>query len=214
MPSNDLRPALAKRWDEHAGAIGAKEGPSAAWRGRVLDAYGAPQRRYHGLSHLAFIFTELDALEGLADAPRLWFAAWFHDLVYVTTRKDNEARSAERALEALAEMGAPVGLCERVAALVNATARHHEGGGDAEADLFLDIDMAILGAPGEIYDAYAAGVRQEYAFAPEPLYRAGRRAFLAGVLARPRLFLTARYETRLGPQARANIARELAALAG
>jgi predicted metal-dependent HD superfamily phosphohydrolase len=206
-----MKEALRIRFLEHAAALGA-DAPAAEteWTG-IETAYGAPERRYHGLSHLDFLFRELDR-RSPAEPLRLAFSAWYHDLVYDPQRGDNEARSAEIAREALPKLGADAGLAERVASLIEATADHLAGGSDADDDLFLDMDFCILGAPAAIYDAYAEGVRQEYAWAPDDLYAAGRSDFLKRALERERLFLTDVYEQEFGDRARKNIARELSAL--
>lgn len=201
--------ALRQRFFDHAAALGAPAEIAAAEWSRIETAYGAPERRYHGLSHLDFLFRELDR-RSPAEPLRLAFAAWYHDLVYDPQRGDNEAGSAEIAREALPRMGADEDLTERVARLIEATADHLAGGSDADDNLFLDMDFCILGAPAAIYDAYAEGVRQEYAWAPDDLYAAGRGDFLKRALERERVFLTEAFEAEYGAQARENMARELA----
>ncbi|MGJ3232243.1 MAG: HD domain-containing protein [Oceanicaulis sp.] len=209
------RARLVEQWALHAAEAGLDDPRSRIGR-RVIAKYAAPWRRYHGLGHLAFLFGEIERLRGeIADRDRLRFAAWFHDAIYVSWRKDNEARSAAWAQRALAAMGASDRLQSKTAALIEATA-DHAGAALADLDdaLFLDMDMAILGAPPESYDRYARQVRFEYAFAPGPLYRKGRSAFLKAQLARERIFHTAQYERERGDQARANMARELDRLSG
>lgn len=180
---------------------------------RVIANHAGWLRRYHGLSHLAFLFQEIEALtDQIRDLPRLTYAAWFHDAIYKSWRTDNEARSAEWAQSALARMGASPELAIRVHALILATADHANGGQDSDDALFLDMDCAILGAPAEQYDQYAKQVRQEYVWAPGGSYRKGRLAFLNTQLERPALFHTEVYRERFEDQARANLERERAAL--
>ncbi len=170
-------------------------------------------RRYHGLSHLRFMFDEIDALhEDITARNRLVFATWFHDAIYITWRKDNEARSADWAKAALARLGASDELVSNVSRLVRLTADHAQGGIDHDDDLFLDMDCAILGAPPETYAAYAKGVRAEYWWVPGVAYRKGRKAFLERQLTRQPLFLTETYEARYGAQARTNMREEAARL--
>lgn len=181
----------------------------------IVAAYSEPHRHYHNLSHLTWIFDALDAVAADLEEPeRCWMAAWYHDIVYNTRAKDNEARSAARAAAELPRLGAEAGLVERVCDLIRATADHQAGGRDGDDALFLDIDFSILGAPADIYDAYAAGVRQEYGWAPGPLYRQGRRAFLKSAQTASRTFLTDRFESELGVPARDNMRREFLALGG
>ena len=180
---------------------------------RVIANHAGWLRRYHGLSHLAFLFQEIEALtDQIRDLPRLTYAAWFHDAIYKSWRTDNETRSAEWARIALEEMGAGPELAARVHALILATADHARGGQDHDDALFLDMDCAILSAPPEQYDQYARQVRQEHVWPLGGAYRKGRIAFLTAQLKRPALFQTDHYAEHYEAQARANLERELAAL--
>lgn len=180
---------------------------------RLIANYSGWLRRYHSLGHLAFLFQEIEAHADLIkDLPRLTYAAWFHDAIYKSWRKDNEARSADWARTALEEMGAGPELAQRVHALILATADHARGGQDHDDALFLDMDCAVLGASSEHYDHYAKQVRQEYAFVLGETFRKGRIAFLTAQLERSALFHTEVYRQRFEAQARANLERERAAL--
>lgn len=206
------REAALARWRADMAALGLVDRGDAA--GRALIArHDRPWRRYHALGHLDFLSGEIERhRDRIAEPARLILAAWFHDAIYNTLRKDNEARSADLAARTLPGLGASETLTARVCALIQATADHASGGADADDALFLDMDCAILGAPAQTYDRYARQIRFEYGWAPSGLYRRGRRAFLSAQLARERLFHTGAYEDAFGGQARANLARELAAL--
>lgn len=179
----------------------------------VIANHAGWLRRYHGLEHLAFLFQEIEAhADRIKDLPRLTYAAWFHDAIYKSWRKDNEARSAGWAQSALVEMGADAELARRVHMLILATADHAGGGHDADDALFLDMDCAILGASAEQYDRYVRQVRQEHVWAPGGAFRKGRLAFVSAQLDRPAIFHTEPYRQRFEAQARANLERERAAL--
>ena len=100
-----------------------------------------------------------------------------------------------------------------VAALVELTARHGRIGPGALADdpdaaNFLDCDMAILGAPPAVFDAYDRGIAAEYrGHVPGWLFALQRRRFLACLLAAPRIFLGDFFHGRLDAAARANLRR-------
>lgn len=180
---------------------------------RIIANHAGWHRHYHGLDHLAFLFGEIEARADQIDEPeRLTYAAWFHDAIYLSWRKDNEAASASWAQSALVAMGATPDMAARVQALIQRTANHAEGGADHDDNLFLDMDCAILGAPPEVYARYAKQVRQEYWWVPGRAYRKGRSAFLREQLNRPRLFHTEVYDSQLGAQARENMSTELARL--
>ncbi|MFY0638102.1 hypothetical protein [Maricaulis maris] len=209
----DLSHALKARWHAQMKELGWAPGDTEI--AGILSAYSEPHRRYHGLSHLISIFDRLDRLhDWLTEPARVWMAAWYHDILYDTHRKDNEAKSADRANAELPGLGADPDLVRRVDALIRATASHQDGGQDRDDALFLDVDYSILGAPDDVYDRYAKGVRDEYGWAPGLLYRQGRRAFLKDAQAAERTFLTDQFETELGEKARANMRREFLALGG
>jgi predicted metal-dependent HD superfamily phosphohydrolase len=182
---------------------------------RELEAaYSEPQRVYHTASHLAEVlgwYDEVADAIGWDEAAEVYVAILFHDAVYVPGARDNEARSAAWARRA----GVPVNL-DRIVALIELTAEH---GGlapsdvDRDAALFLDCDMAIVGAAPPAYDVYEAAIAREYASVPADAYRAGRRAFLARLAGTPRIFLSEYFHARLDAAARANLARALNALA-
>jgi predicted metal-dependent HD superfamily phosphohydrolase len=150
----------------------------------------------------------------LAERPaEVELALWFHDAIYDTRAADSEERSAAWARASLARADAEPAVAERVAALVLATEHAvHVARGDAA--LLVDVDLSILGAAPARFDEYEAQVRREYAWVPEPGFRAARAEILAGFLARPRIFTTEHFFGRLETPARANLARSLARLRG
>lgn len=180
----------------------------------LAERYAEPHRRYHGVAHidaLARLFVEVAGGPRWRQPAEVALAILFHDALYEPGRADNEARSAELARTKL-DRRDDIEL-ERVALLIEATAAHGAANTHADPDLahFVDADIAILGAPAEIYDRYARGVFEEYSpSVSEAQYRLGRRAFLRSQLARPALFHTSWFAERYGPQARENLTRELA----
>jgi predicted metal-dependent HD superfamily phosphohydrolase len=172
----------------------------------LLRAWTETNRRYHDRSHLLWLLEEADRRSALIEDPAfVGFAIWFHDAVYQPGRSDNEAQSAAWARTALAHDGA---RAEAVAQVIEMTKNHWQGDAAGDAALFLDMDIAILGAEPASYRAYAAGVRAEYAQFADAAYSAGRSAFLDGVLGRARIFRTGFYESALSSSARANMAWE------
>jgi predicted metal-dependent HD superfamily phosphohydrolase len=183
----------------------------------LVSAYTAPDRHYHTLEHLHEMFRVAGRLGPVADDPGpLHLAIWFHDAVYDTRAKDNEARSAELAVELLGAVGVPADVLERVARLVRATAHlaADRPPADRETAALLDADLAILGAAEDRYRRYAADIRQEYGWVPEEEYRKSRAAVLRQFLARPRLYWHELVHQEDEERARANITAELAALTG
>ncbi len=179
----------------------------------LLARWAEPQRRYHTTDHLAAVLGHVDRLaEHAADPDTVRLAAWFHDAVYRPDRSENEERSAALAERALPEAGLTAARTAMVARLVRLTAGHDPAADDRDGQVLCDADLAVLaGSPAE-YAGYAAAVREEYAFVPDPLFRAGRADVLRGLLALPALFGTGYGARHWERPARRNLAAELALL--
>ena len=144
-------------------------------------------------------------------------AIWYHDAIYDPAASDNEARSAALLRADMTGLAAPA-LLEWAETLVRLTATHDLPDGipsalAADAALFLDLDMAVLGSSPAAYDAYERGIAAEY----EPVYgrtrfAAGRATFLSGMLDRPQLFLSRQCQDRFDDAARGNMRRALQSL--
>ena len=207
--------SLKARWRTHVQMLGNFSAPLV---GTLFDSlcrsYGESHRHYHTLDHLAWLFDCLEThADEIGDPARLAFATWYHDIVYDPRRKDNEARSAERAMKELDSLGAGPELRSHVVQLILATRNHADGGRDYDDDIFLDADLAILGAPPAIYDTYAAEVRAEYRHLDDTAWAKGRTAFLSAMASRDRIFHTGVFEGAYATLARDNMARELARMA-
>jgi predicted metal-dependent HD superfamily phosphohydrolase len=191
-------------------------GPAAEPFGEeLLRRWDEPQRRYHTTDHLAAMLHEIDLLAGHAtdpDAVRL--AAWFHDAVYLPERSENEERSARLALRALDEAGVPASRAEEVARLVRLTITHDPGPEDRDGEVLCDADLAVLAGSPRDYAAYAAAVREEYAFVPEEAFREGRARVLRELLALPVLYRTQWAREKYEARARLNVRTELQLLGG
>lgn len=201
-----LTSSRQRAWTQLAGAA------SEPLRRQLLAAWSEPQRHYHTLQHLGECLAHFDAAQALAPHPgEVCLALWFHDAVYAPTRHDNEQRSADWARESVLQAGGATAAADRVHALVMAT-RHDAAPSDADAQLLVDIDLAILGAPRERFDEYEQQVGLEYAHVPAADRRVGRSRVLRGFLERPAIYSTPFFRARLEAAARENLAYSLAKL--
>ncbi|RWD71763.1 hypothetical protein [Mesorhizobium sp.] len=188
-----------------------------ALKSELAALYTAEDRHYHDLSHIEAMLALASEYRHLLDDPQAVEAAiWFHDAIYDSRAKNNEAKSAELAEKRLAGRIDPDRLA-RIAAMINATATHQlpplrDKDPLNDAALLLDMDLAILGAEPAVFDAYEKAVRLEYGWVEEPMWRAGRAGVLKSFLARPHIFHTAEFQNRFEPKARQNIERSLGAL--
>lgn len=177
------------------------------WK-KIVANYTQRTRHYHTLSHLAYMLEELlQAQSFIQDWDAIVFAAFFHDYIYNASAKTNEEKSADAARGYLRAIGFPSHRINRVVGHILAT-KKHEGCADSDTNYFLDSDLAILGADEESYAKYQAGIRKEYKWYPDLLYKPGRRKVLEHFFAMENIFKTDLFRKRQ-EQAIKNIEREL-----
>ena len=199
---------MKNRWLKFWAAAGAAGDPEPEWRS-LSARYAEPHRAYHTLDHVAHCLDEFEEVRGLAaDAVAVEMSLWYHDAVYDPRAKDNEARSADLARAAAAAMGLPRERGERVAGLI-LVSTHVSLAGDPDAQLFADIDLSILGRPSAVFAEYERRVRVEYAWVPEPAFRAARSAILQSFLKRPSLYATPHFQRKYEAMARLNLSVSL-----
>ena len=190
-----------------------------ALKSELSARYAAQDRHYHDLAHIEAMLGLAGEYRGLLGDPEAVEAAiWFHDAIYDSKAKDNEAQSATLAEKDLAGRTDAERL-SRISAMILATSTHQlptfdDAAALRDASLFLDMDLSILGAAPDAFDAYERAVRREYAWVEEPMWRAGRGTILKSFLARENIFHTDEFRQRFEPQARQNIARSIEALTG
>jgi len=175
----------------------------------LVAAYSAPNRHYHNLGHIEDCLAALASVDGLsaADQDVLTQAIWWHDVVYDPTRSDNEELSAQ-----LAEQAVSASIRQEVGRLIRLTRTHQVAPDDRLGSILISIDLSILGAPIDRYDAYAAAIRKEFAHVPDEAYRSGRRDVLRRFTSRAVIYPYADFAKRHDHQARDNLAREIASL--
>jgi predicted metal-dependent HD superfamily phosphohydrolase len=174
---------------------------------QLLARYAEPHRRYHSQQHLHECLAHLVPALHLAEHPgEVEIALWFHDAIYELKAQDNEAQSAQWAARSLVAAGLSSDVCERAEALVMAT-RHAALPPSGDAQLLVDVDLAILGAAPERFAEYERQIREEYAWVPGWIFRRKRRAVLRQFLARDPIYATAHFRERLEAAARRNLAQ-------
>lgn len=203
---------LLHRWDRLVEACGWDPPAAARVRDDLLDRYRQPHRHYHTLDHVESVLEALDTLTGPpGPTPAARLAVWFHDAVYEGVAGDDEEASARLAEQQLASLGTPPEVAATVAAMVRATAGHTDASHalDGGTALVLDADLSILAAADSDYDRYVEQVRREYSHVPSDRFRLGRRAVVARLQARERLYLSPAGAARFEAAARRNLTREL-----
>ncbi len=204
---------------------------SDAARADLRRRMAAPGRRYHGLRHIAELWTRHLALgrgSGLHE-PRVALmvasAIAFHDAVLQPGRTDNERASAALWREAAAP-ALPAEEVDWVAGTIEATADHLAaaeailaGNGSAAPPLLacarlwvLDLDLSPLGERPGVFGRNTKLLRLEHPDLDAAAWRRLLRAFLARLHAAPRLYRTPTVGAAFEAQAKANIARALSRL--
>ena len=207
---------LDKRFMTHLSAVNSdipSEKIESLWQG-IAERYNENQRAYHTLQHIQQLFEQFEQVKQYLFEPHIIaLALFYHDVIYEPTRSDNELKSAEYAVVCLTPY-LNAEQYQHIYALIMMTASHQldnllDKNKVSDAAYLLDMDLSILGAPWPDYEKYAQAVRQEYAHVSDIEYCTGRTSVLNSLLARPTLYLTDYYYSRLEEQARANIKREI-----
>lgn len=180
--------------------------PPCGLMAQLIAAYQQPQRHYHSLQHLSECLAHFDDARHLAVFPgEVALALWFHDAIYNVQSKNNERLSADWAVQILIASKAAQATQERVAQLIMAT-EHQTAPTSPDAQLLVDIDLAILGATPQRFAEYNRQVRAEYSWVPDSVYHTKRQTVLRSFLARPYIYNTDYFRARFETQARINLA--------
>lgn len=202
---------LRSKWQALVTSVNAPPATSDAVWDELIRHYSEPHRAYHNLSHIMTLLRHAEAhRHQINRLETVEFAIWFHDVIYDTHLKDNERRSAEWARRAMIAMQLDERHIPPVMECVAATERHEVTSSRiVDLPLFLDFDLAILGAKETIYKEYSEVIRAEYSWMPLDEYKAGRGKFLQRFLKRPSLFFTSIMADGYEHQARMNLESEL-----
>jgi predicted metal-dependent HD superfamily phosphohydrolase len=174
----------------------------------ISKNYSSPSRHYHTLRHIGNIFNITDRFR-LDDKSAVEFAVWFHDIIYDTTKSDNEEISADYAEKSLKLLSASPDLTEKVKRMILLT-KHNKGEKITHDEkIFLDADLSILGSDGETYREYKQAIRNEFIKYPDAVYNAGRKKVLQNFLSKQYIYQTDEIRKELEFQAIINITEEL-----
>jgi predicted metal-dependent HD superfamily phosphohydrolase len=181
--------------------LGVRADPATAFA-FLQTAYAEPHRHYHTASHIRDFLSRFHDVRELAERPdEVEAAIWFHDAVYDTHASDNEERSAKAAGE---WMASPANVVE----LILAT-KHDREPATRDGALLVDLDLSILAADTDAFDAYDRAIRLEYAWVPAAAYAAGRSKVLQSFLDRPSIYRLPMFRERWEAAARSNLERAI-----
>lgn len=176
----------------------------------LQEKYSEEHRFYHNLSHVKMLFSLLESYHGeIQNLAVVRFSIWFHDVIYDPKKNDNEEKSARLAADWLTELHVETSAIKLVGNMILATKAHGGDGLSEDTRLFLDLDLAILGATEDIYRHYSQAIRAEYAWVPKPAYGEGRTRVLQSFLSREKIYATDEIRNKYEEQARKNIQAEI-----
>ena len=174
--------------------------------------YSKKNRHYHNLKHLGVLLGQLtEVKDQINNWKVILFTLYYHDIIYYSTKNNNEERSADLASKRMTEIGVneiEIKLCfEQIMAT-----KTHVKHSNADTNIFIDADLSILGREPRIYKIYCENIRKEYAIYPNFLYNKGRKKVIKHFLSMDRIFKTEAFYSKFESQAKLNLECELGQL--
>jgi predicted metal-dependent HD superfamily phosphohydrolase len=177
----------------------------------IIEQYTNPNRYYHNLNHIGNLISQIEPLSLPKDNKAILLnVALFHDVIYISGSKNNERKSAEFAAYWLSKLNFCTIKSQMICNIIRSTNTHESS--DDLTQLFLDLDLSILGGNEEKYLEYIGQIRKEHIQIPNYLYKIGRKRFLNHMLSREFIFSTSEYYRDFEKIARKNLNNELKAL--
>ncbi|EJL74461.1 HD domain-containing protein [Chryseobacterium populi] len=178
----------------------------------IEQKYSGKGRYYHNLEHIGNMFLEIEAVKKfISNFSNISFAIFYHDVIYDSSSKSNEEKSAEFAQTRLQKLPMDHESVNRVCKQIVAT-KTHQKSSDTDTNYLLDADLSILGKNLETYLDYTRKIRKEYSIYPDFLYKPGRKKVLQHFLELDNIFKTDYFKERYEVQAKLNIEYELRSL--
>ena len=196
--------ALSEKYFDNDAIIG------SLWNS-IQKKYTSKSRYYHNLIHISTMLNlAKENKSQIINFDEILFSIWFHDIVYKSTSKKNEEKSADFAKLALEKSSKKKLHINRIYQFIVSTKSHEIILGENQDNAFLlDFDLSILGQSWDVYQNYIKKIRKEYQIYPDFLYNPGRIKVLRHFLDRKTLFFTEKYQQLLEVQARENLTKEL-----
>ena len=170
-------------------------------------AYSKKSRHYHNLTHLKDMIESFEKYtDKLQNPNEVLFSIFYHDIVYSSSKKDNELKSAEYAVKILPKETTL--NSELVFDAICATQLHQHNEIE-DINWLIDFDLKILARDWEEYKIYFEQIRKEYRIYPDFLYKPGRAKALKHFLENEFIFQTDEFRKLYEEKARINIEKEI-----
>ena len=170
-------------------------------------AYSKKSRHYHNLTHISAMMESFDTYhEQLKFPDEILFSIFYHDYIYVSSKKDNELKSAEYAL---AVLPAQTTVDRQLIFDAICATQQHQHNTNEDINWMIDFDLKILASDWNAYQMYAEQIRKEYRIYPDFLYKPGRAKALKHFLENEFVFQTNEFRKLYEEKARKNIEKEI-----
>ena len=173
--------------------------------------YTKKTRHYHNLVHIYNMLLQAETYKTeIKDFEALQFTIWYHDIIYKSSKKDNEEKSALFTEKRLKSINFDSKRIENIKKLITST-KKHELTIDKNRDnaYLLDLDLSILGSDWDTYQKYISNIRKEYKIFPDFMYKPGRKKVLKHFLDRKTLYFTDAFRNKYETKARGNLKKEI-----
>ena len=173
-------------------------------------AYSKKSRHYHNLTHLKEMIESFEVYQNKLENPNeVLLSIFYHDIVYSSSRKDNELKSAEFVLSILPEN---IPLNKQFIFDAICATQLHKHHTIEDINWLIDFDLKILAHDWEDYKIYFEQIRKEYRIYPDFLYKPGRAKALKHFLENEFIFQTDEFRNLYEKKARLNIEKEISLL--
>lgn len=171
--------------------------------------HSGKKRHYHNLKHLEnLLYSLIDIKDEISNWEAILFTLFYHDIIYNSTKSDNEEKSSELARKRMQQICVPNDTLELCIKHI-LTTKAHTISSDKDTNYFTDADLSILGQDWETYSEYYKNVRKEYSIYPNIIYNPGRKKVLKHFLEMNRIYKSEIFYNKLEVQAKQNIQMEL-----
>jgi len=178
----------------------------------LIQHYAEKHRYYHTIEHIKTSLNLFDKVKNnLTDPTSIEIALWFHDVIYIPRKNNNEEKSAELAISFLQALGFDQYRIQKIETLILLT-KHPSKPNSKDEKFLIDIDLSVLGTTTEHYHHYELCIRKEYRFVPDYLYKKGRSKLLNSFLSLNTIYQTDYFRNNFEVQARNNLIYALSQL--
>ena len=173
-------------------------------------AYSKKSRYYHNLTHIQDMIFSYEKYSNRLQFPdEVLYSIFYHDYIYVSSKKDNELKSAEFAVKILPKNA--ILNSKMVFDAIIATQLHQHNDNE-DINWLIDFDLKILARDWNDYKIYFEQIRKEYRIYPDFLYKPGRAKALKHFLENEFIFQTDEFRNLYEEKARENIEKEISLL--